>query len=58
MESTADESHDDLVLKLTTGFGAMLEEVQELARTNSALVQQVNQANREVRLLVADFETR
>ena len=41
MESAGEESHKELVVKLTDGFGAMLEQVQELARRNTDLQQRL-----------------
>ena len=41
MGSAGEESHKELVVKLTDGFGAMLEQVQELARRNTDLQQRL-----------------
>lgn len=48
MESKEDKSHDQIVEKLTTGFGAMLEQVQELARRNIDLEQRLARVREEV----------
>lgn len=48
MESDDDENHDQLVEKLTTGFGAMLEQVKELARRNLDLEQRLPRVREEV----------
>lgn len=48
MESGIEETHDQLVEKLTTGFGAMLEQVQELARRNTDLEQRLARVREEV----------
>ena len=56
MGSTGDESHDDLVTKLTTGFGAMLEQVQELARRNIDLQMRLSRVQEEVSLDPVPFK--
>lgn len=43
------ESHDELIEKLTTGFGAMLEQVQELAKRNINLEQRLALVREQVR---------
>ena len=48
MATFDDEDHNRLVLKLTTGFGAMLEQVQELASQNTELEQRLARAREEV----------
>jgi len=49
MESDGDKDHDQLVEKLTTGFGAMLEQVQMLARRNIDLEKRLARVREEVR---------
>lgn len=46
---TQTKSHDELIEKLTTGFGAMLEQVQQLARRNMNLEQRLAHVREEVR---------
>ena len=48
MESNDNESHEKLVEKLTTGFGALLEQVQELARRNTDLEERLARVREEV----------
>lgn len=48
MESPESESHEEFVLKLTTGFGAMLEQIKELARRNTDLEQRLAEIQDEV----------
>ena len=43
-----DEDHDQLVTRLATGFGAMLEQVQQLAKKNMELEQQLAHLREEV----------
>lgn len=43
-----DKDHDQLVLRLTTGFSAMLEQVQELASKNTELEQRLARVREEV----------
>ena len=42
------ESYEQLVARLTTGFGAMLEQVQELASKNTELEQRLARVRKEV----------
>lgn len=42
------EDHTGLVARLTTGFGAMLEQVQELASKNTELEQRLARVREEV----------
>ena len=48
MEPNDQERHENLVEKLTTGFGALLEQVQELARRNTDLEQRLARVRDEV----------
>ena len=48
METSDKESHEQLVERLTTGFGALLEQVQELARRNTNLEQRLAHVREEV----------
>ena len=48
MEAPDEESHEPLVERLTTGFGALLEQVQELARRNTELEQRLAHVREEV----------
>ena len=48
MEAPDDESHDQLVERLSTGFGALLEQVQELALRNTDLEQRLARVREEV----------
>ena len=48
MEAPDDESHDQLVERLSTGFGALLEQVQELALRNTDLEQRLAHVREEV----------
>lgn len=48
MATLYDEEHNQLVVRLTTGFGAMLEQVQELARKNTELEQRLTRVREEV----------
>ena len=50
MAHNYEEDHDTLVAKLTTGFEAMLEQVQELASKNSELEQRLARVREEVPL--------
>ena len=43
-----DQGHNQLVARLTTGFGAMLEQVQELASKNTELEQRLARVREEV----------
>ena len=43
-----DQDHDQLVQRLATGFGAMLEQVQQLAKKNSELEQRLAHVREEV----------
>ena len=45
-----DKDHDQLVVRLTTGFSAMLEQVQELASKNTELEQRLTRVREEVSL--------
>lgn len=49
MDSDNDSNHDQVVERLTTGFGAMLEQVQELARRNLDLEQRLAHVREDVR---------
>lgn len=42
------ENYEQLVLRLTTGFGAMLQQVQELASKNTELEQRLARLRKEV----------
>lgn len=42
------ESYEQLVKRLTAGFGAMLEQVQELASKNTELEQRLARVRKEV----------
>ncbi len=46
--SNDDDVHNQLVTRLTTGFGAMLEQVQELASKNRELEQRLARVQEEV----------
>ncbi len=48
MTTSNDDDHNQLVTKLTTGFGAMLEQVQELASKNRELEQRLARVQEEV----------
>lgn len=48
MAVSHDEDHDQLVARLATGFGAMLEQVQELASKNTELEQRLTRVRGEV----------
>ena len=48
MAASHDEDHDQLVLRLATGFGAMLEQVQQLAKKNTELEQRLARVREEV----------
>ena len=48
MAALHDEDHDQLVARLATGFGAMLEQVQELASKNTELEQRLTRVQEEV----------
>ena len=48
MEAPDDESHDQAVERLSTGFGALLEQVQELALRNTDLEQRLARVREEV----------
>ena len=43
-----DQDHDRLVEALTTGFGALLGQIQELARTNTELERRLARVHKEV----------
>lgn len=45
-----DEDHNNLIERVTKGFGALLEQVQDLAAKNDALDQRLSQNSAEVRL--------
>ena len=42
MAAMKDQDHDALIDRVTTGFGALLEQVQELAVKNDALHQRLS----------------
>lgn len=48
MEAPDEETHEQFVERLTTGFGALLEQVQELAWRNSNLEQRLALVREEV----------
>ena len=48
MATAHDEYYDRLVTRLTTGFGAMLEQVQQLANKNMELEQRLQHVGQEV----------
>ena len=48
MDTFHEEDHTGLVARLTTGFGAMLEQVQELASKNTELEQRLARVREEV----------
>lgn len=48
MAAFPDQDHSQLVARLTTGFGAMLEQVQELAGKNTELEQRLASVREEV----------
>lgn len=48
MEPTGDESHEKVIERLTAGFGALLEQVQELARRNQELESRLTRVREEV----------
>ena len=48
MAASHDEDHDQLVARLATGFGAMLEQVQQLAKKNTELEQRLARLREEV----------
>lgn len=48
MTSTRNESHEQLIQRLTTGFGALLEQVQELAKSNTDLERRLARVREEV----------
>ena len=48
MATSNDDDHNQLVTRLTTGFGAMLEQVQELASKNRELEQRLARFHKEV----------
>lgn len=48
MATFHEEDHNQLVVRLTTGFGAMLEQVQELASKNTELEQRLARVREEV----------
>ena len=48
MATFHEEDHNRLVARLTTGFGAMLEQVQELASKNTELEQRLAHVREEV----------
>ena len=50
------EEHDALVAQLTSGFAAMLEQVQELARRNTELEQRIARFQKEVGLSFLTFD--
>ena len=48
MATSQDEGHEQLVERLTTGFSAMLKQVQELASKNAELEQRLARVRVEV----------
>ena len=48
MAAYHDEDHDQLVERLATGFGAMLGQVQQLAKKNTELEQRLARVREEV----------
>ena len=52
MDRAINETHDELVAKLITGFEAMLEQVQVLARRNSDLEERLGKTQETVSLLL------
>lgn len=48
MASFHDEDHNRLIERMTTGFGAMLGQVQELASKNTELEQRLARIQEEV----------
>lgn len=48
MDSADGESHEDMIKRLTAGFGALLEQVQELARRNQELESRLTSVRDEV----------
>ena len=48
MSTPDEETHEQLVERLSTGFGALLEQVQELARRNTDLEQRLALVREEV----------
>ena len=48
MAAPHDEDHDQLVERLATGFGAMLGQVQQLAKKNRELEQRLARVREEV----------
>lgn len=48
MATSQDEDHEQLVERLTLGFGAMLKQVQELASKNTELEQRLARVRVEV----------
>ena len=55
MEDPDEESHDQLVERLSTGFGALLEQVQELALRNTDLEQRLARVREEVIIRLSYF---
>lgn len=51
MATYNDQDHNQLVERLTTGFGAMLGQVQELARKNTELEHRLARVREEVILI-------
>ncbi len=48
MSTEGEESHEQLVERLTNGFGALLEQVQELASKNQDLEHRLARVREEV----------
>ena len=48
MAASHDKDHDQLVERLATGFGAMLGQVQQLAKKNTELEQRLARVREEV----------
>ena len=55
MAERSNEHQSQLVEQLTVGFGAMLEQVEELARRNHDLRQQLEQVRQRVHKEVSSF---
>ena len=59
MATSHDEDHDQLVARLVTGFGAMLEQVQQLASKNTELERRFARLQEQVspasHLILIDF---
>lgn len=48
MANSYDEEHSQLLVRLATGFGAMLQQVQELANKNTELERRLARVQAEV----------